>query len=72
MYILSDSETSEIVRYYTKKVRYGKTFKAIIKEPAESHILMTVQAKIVVTISVKCNNTVLATILTEPYFYLQN
>ena len=33
---------------------------------------MTVQAKIVVTILVKYNDTVLATILTEPDFYLQN
>ena len=31
---------------YTKKVRYGKTFKAIVKkEPANAHISMTLQAK---------------------------
>ena len=36
----------KLVRYiYTNKVRYGKTLKAIAKEPAKSHILMTVQTK---------------------------
>ena len=43
-----------------------------VKEPAKSHILMAVQAKIVVTILVRYNNTVLVTILTEPGLSLQN
>ena len=44
-----------------------------VKEPAKSHIFSWLyKQKIVVTILVKYNNTVLVTVLTEPDLSLQN